>query len=126
MFSRVFQVAVARSLTNFWITANVPSRQWAPPAGGDNEAIKDWLSPGNAPFYDCCLWPTRGKQRQLSGGHRLRAARQTRFRERIPSESLLHGERFAHGRLRFRMGRLGARVVDGAAGDRQMDACLQL
>jgi len=37
-----------------------------------------------------------------------------------------HGERLTHGRLRFRMGRLGARVVEGAARDRQMDARLQL
>ena len=44
----------------------------------------------------------------------------------ISAESLLHGERVAHGRLRFRMGRLGASVVEGAASDRQMDARLQL
>jgi hypothetical protein len=36
------------------------------------------------------------------------------------------GSDFAHGGLRFRMERLGARVVEGAAGDRQMDARLQL
>ena len=57
---------------------------------------------------------------------RLRATRQTRFRERISAESLLHGQRLAHRRLRFRMGRLGASVVEGAATDRKVDARLQL
>jgi len=37
-----------------------------------------------------------------------------------------HGERLTHGRLRFRMGRLGARVVEGAATDRKVDTCVQL
>src|SRR5436309_4215795 len=41
-------------------------------------------------------------------------------------ESLLHGERLAHRRLRFRMGRLGASVVEGAARGRQIHARLQL
>jgi hypothetical protein len=34
------------------------------------------------------------------------------------------GKRLAHGRLRFRMGRLGASLVNGAATDRQVDARL--
>jgi hypothetical protein len=46
--------------------------------------------------------------------------------KRISAESLLHGERSAHCGFRFRMGRLGARVVEGAARDLQMDARLQL
>ena len=36
------------------------------------------------------------------------------------------GERLAHRHLRFRMGRLGASVVEGAATDRKVDARLQL
>ena len=39
---------------------------------------------------------------------------------------VLHGERVARGCFRFRMGRLGARVVEGAAADRKVDACVQL
>ena len=38
----------------------------------------------------------------------------------------LNGDRLAHPGFRFRMGRLGASVVEGAATDSKVDARLQL
>src|ERR1700686_2125320 len=77
-------------------------------------------------YLDHRIRPASSERRQLSRGHRLRTTRQTGFRKRISAESLLQGERFAHGRLRFRVGRLGAGMVKGAARGGQMDARLQL
>src|SRR5258707_5959669 len=96
------------------------------PAGADNEAITERLSVDGAHLDNRRLWPACSERQQLSRRHPLCATRPARFRKRISSESLLHGERIAHGRLRFRVGRLGAIVVEGAARGRQMDARLQL
>src|SRR6266516_344999 len=67
-----------------------------------------------------------GHTQRCPAGQPVCASWKTRFREWIPVKSLLHGERLAHRRLRFRMGRLGASVVEGAARGRQIYARLQL
>src|SRR5882762_3264443 len=71
-----------------------------------NEAITILLPLSSAYLQHGHLRPAGSHWRRLSHRHRVRATRQTRPRKRISAEPLLHGERLAHGRLRFRMGGL--------------------
>src|SRR5260370_11168287 len=68
----------------------------------------------------------RGSERWRSRGQRLRTTRPADCRGRISAESLLHGERLAHGGLRFRMGRLGTCLVNRAATDCKVGPRMQL
>src|SRR5260370_12217730 len=93
---------------------------------GDNCESTERLAVGSAHLRNGGLQTAGNERMQLPRGHPLCATWPARFRKRISAESLLYGERLSHGRLRFRMGRLGPGVVESAARGRQMDARLQL
>jgi hypothetical protein len=77
--------------------------RWSLSCRGAEQPLSCYSS---AHLHSCRLRPACSQRRQLSRGHPLCATRPARSRRRISAQSLLHRERLAHGRLRFRMGRL--------------------